>query len=71
MISALRSFAGRILHGWRGSLQIRVAATTLVLSAIVSVLLGVVLLQQIRNGLVDGKTRAATTVAAKPSSAPP
>jgi two-component system sensor histidine kinase MtrB len=59
MIPALRGFASAAVHRWRGSLQIRVAATTLVLSAIVSVLLGVVLLQQIRNGLVDGKTRAA------------
>ena len=59
MIPALRGFAGSVVHRWRGSLQIRVAATTLVLSAIVSALLGVVLLQQIRNGLVDGKTRAA------------
>ena len=59
MIPALRGFASAVVHRWRGSLQIRVAATTLVLSAIVSVLLGVVLLQQIRNGLVDGKTRAA------------
>ncbi|HET7310794.1 MAG TPA: MtrAB system histidine kinase MtrB [Mycobacteriales bacterium] len=59
MIPALRGFASTVVHHWRGSLQIRVAATTLVLSAIVSALLGVVLLQQIRNGLVDGKTRAA------------
>jgi two-component system, OmpR family, sensor histidine kinase MtrB len=59
MIPALRGFAGWLVHRWRGSLQIRIAATTLVLSAIVSALLGVVLLQQIRNGLVDGKTRAA------------
>ena len=59
MIPALRTFAVWVVHRWRGSLQIRVAATTLVLSAIVSMLLGVVLLQQIRNGLVDGKTRAA------------
>jgi len=59
MIPALRGFAVAVVHRWRGSLQIRVAATTLVLSAIVSALLGVVLLQQIRNGLVDGKTRAA------------
>jgi two-component system, OmpR family, sensor histidine kinase MtrB len=59
MTAALRGFASAVVHRWRGSLQIRVAATTLVLSAIVSALLGVVLLQQIRNGLVDGKTRAA------------
>src|SRR3954454_13660681 len=58
MIPALRSFAVWVVHRWRGSLQIRVAPTPLVLSAIVSMLLGVVLLQQIRNGLVDGKTRA-------------
>jgi two-component system sensor histidine kinase MtrB len=39
-------------------LQLRVAATTLVLSALVTILLGVVLLHQIRNGLLDAKTRA-------------
>ena len=37
MIPALRGFAGWVVHRWRGSLQIRVAATTLVLSAIVCI----------------------------------
>src|SRR5438270_654482 len=59
MIPEVRRFASWLVHRWRGSLQIRVAATTLVLSAIVSLLLGVVLLQQIRQGLINGKTRAA------------
>lgn len=55
MIPALRAFAAAVGHRWRGSLQIRVAATTLVLSALVSILLGLVLLGQIRNGLLDAK----------------
>ena len=40
-----RRFGLAVLHRWRGSLQLRVAATTLLLSALVTVLLGVVLLR--------------------------
>ena len=47
-----------VRHRWRGSLQLRVAATTLVLSAVVTALLGVILLNQIRNGLLDAKVRS-------------
>jgi two-component system sensor histidine kinase MtrB len=58
---APRDIFTAVLHRWRGSLQLRVAATTLVLSAIVTLVLGVVLLDQIRNGLLDAKTRASVS----------
>ncbi len=58
MTSAPQAFLAGALHRWRGSLQLRVASTTLVLSALAGVLLGVVLLHQIRDGLLDAKTRA-------------
>jgi two-component system sensor histidine kinase MtrB len=57
----LRDMGLAVRHKWRGSLQLRVAATTLVVSALVTLLLGVVLLHQIRNGLLDAKTRASVT----------
>jgi two-component system sensor histidine kinase MtrB len=53
-----RDLGAAVLHRWRGSLQLRVVATTLVLSAFVTALLGLVLLQQIRDGLLDAKVRA-------------
>ena len=57
----IRDVGMALRHRWRGSLQLRVAATTLVVSALVTVLLGVVLLHQIRNGLLDAKTRASVS----------
>ena len=43
----------RRLHGrWRSSLQLRVVATTLVVSAVVVSLLGFFLMQQIASGLL-------------------
>jgi two-component system sensor histidine kinase MtrB len=56
--TALRDFGSALLHRWRRSLQLRVAATTLLLSVLVTGLLGIVLLHQIREGLLDAKTRA-------------
>ena len=58
-MTVLKAAMARMLHTWRRSLQARVVITTLVLSALVSVLLGVVLLNQIRDGLLEAKTRAA------------
>ena len=58
MRSRLRAFGLAALHRWRGSLQLRVAATTLVLSMLVTGVLGLVLLHQIRNGLLNAKIRA-------------
>ena len=58
-MTRLKAVTMRLLHAWRASLQARVAVTTLVVSGLVAVLLGVVLLNQIRDGLLEAKTRAA------------
>jgi len=50
--------ATRLLHRWRGSLQTRVAVTTFLLSGLVVVLLGILLLHQIRSGILDAKQRS-------------
>jgi two-component system sensor histidine kinase MtrB len=55
MISDL---AARLLHRWRGSLQTRVAVTTFLLSGLVVLLLGILLSQQIRSGVLDAKQRS-------------
>jgi two-component system sensor histidine kinase MtrB len=44
---------------WRRSIQLRVVATTLLISALVVVVLGVFLMQQITTALLDGKEKAA------------
>jgi two-component system sensor histidine kinase MtrB len=61
VIDRLRALLATVRHRWRASLQLRVAATTLVLSLIVSVLVGVVLLHQVRDGLLDAKVRSSLT----------
>ncbi|HVV77871.1 MAG TPA: MtrAB system histidine kinase MtrB [Mycobacteriales bacterium] len=48
-----------IRHQWRSSLQTRVVATTLLLSATVSVLIGVTILHQVRSGLLSSAVRSA------------
>ena len=58
MIERPRALFAAARHRWRASLQLRVAATTLVLSLLVSLFVGVVLLSQIRNGLLDAKVRS-------------
>ena len=55
--------AGRAVHRWRRSLQLRVVATTLVVSGVVVLLLASLLLDQIGRGLVEAKTRDALTEA--------
>ncbi len=59
----MRSWAlgvGRaVRHQWRASLQTRVVATTLILSATVSVLIGVTILHQVRSGLLGSAVRSA------------
>ena len=60
-MTRLRALAARVLHRWRASLQTRVTLTTFVISVLVTALLGVVLLQQIRSGLLNAKTKAALT----------
>jgi two-component system sensor histidine kinase MtrB len=55
----LHGAVGRAHAGWRRSIRVRVATTTLVLSGLVVVLLGVFLMQQITNALLEAKERAA------------
>jgi two-component system, OmpR family, sensor histidine kinase MtrB len=48
-----------LVRRWRQSLELRIVATTLVVSAIVVALLGLVVLDQVKRGLIDAKTRVA------------
>ncbi|GAB2848816.1 two-component system sensor histidine kinase MtrB [Actinocorallia aurea] len=45
---------------WRRSIQVRVVTSTLLISTIVAVVLGVFLMQQITTALLDGKAEAAS-----------
>jgi two-component system sensor histidine kinase MtrB len=61
-----RRVASRVLAGgrwlvarWRRSLQLRVAATTMVVCGFVVVLVGVMLMHQITQGVLDNKVKAA------------
>ena len=56
-VAYVRRGATRAVHTWRASLQVRVAITTLVVSGVVVLLLGVVVLEQVRSGLLQAKTR--------------
>ncbi|MGI5398573.1 MtrAB system histidine kinase MtrB [Streptomyces sp. CA-135486] len=49
---------------WRRNIQLRVVATTLLMSLGVVLLLGLVVIGQVRNGLLDAKGRAAQSQAA-------
>jgi two-component system sensor histidine kinase MtrB len=55
----LRGMWGRSYARWRRSIQIRVVATTLLISALVVAVLGVFLMQQITTALLDAKEKAA------------
>ena len=55
----LRAALGRGHTSWRRSIHVRVITTTLVVSGIVVVVLGVFLMQQITNALLEAKERAA------------
>lgn len=48
-----------LLHGWRRSLQLRVVTATVILSALVVALVGALLLDQIADGVLQAKERAA------------
>src|SRR5688500_1607325 len=61
MTAPVRGLAGV----WRRSGQARVLLSTVALSAAVGVLLGVTLLQQISDGLVDSRVRAALDEASR------
>ncbi|QNN53613.1 MtrAB system histidine kinase MtrB [Nocardioides mesophilus] len=50
---------------WRRSIQARVVISTLLLSAVVATIVGMVLLNQVSDGLVDGKTRASVAEATR------
>lgn len=50
---------------WRTSIQARVVVSTLLLSALMSLLVGWVLLRQVSEGLVDSRTRSAVEEAAQ------
>src|SRR5947209_1696528 len=54
-----RAALGRARTGWRRSIRVRVATTTLVVSGLVVALLGIFLMQQITNALLEAKERAA------------
>ncbi|MGO4751639.1 two-component sensor histidine kinase, partial [Streptomyces sp. 2MCAF27] len=49
---------------WRRNIQLRVVATTLLMSLGVVLLLGLVVIGQVRNGLLDAKRHAAQGQAA-------
>ncbi|RAY14503.1 two-component sensor histidine kinase [Actinomadura craniellae] len=59
----MRRFTRRGVRGavtrWRRSIQVRVVASTMVISAIVVAILGVFLMQQITTALLDSKEKAA------------
>ena len=57
----VRRLLRRIVTRWRRSLQIRVVSSTLVASAIVVALLGIVVLEQVKSGLLQAKIRSSTS----------
>lgn len=59
----LRSPFRRAVGLYRRSIQLRVVATTLVLSVGVVALLGIVVMNQVRNGLLQAKLQSAQTQA--------
>ncbi|MBB6170138.1 two-component system sensor histidine kinase MtrB [Nocardiopsis mwathae] len=56
---AARGLVRAVHTRWRRSLELRVVTTTLVLSALVSAGLGVVLIDQVKSGLLEAKEQAA------------
>ncbi|XCM84003.1 MtrAB system histidine kinase MtrB [Kitasatospora sp. HUAS MG31] len=59
MVRQVRRPLLRLLKLYRRSIQLRVVATTLLLSVVVVLVLGVVVVAQVRNGLLDTKKHAA------------
>jgi two-component system sensor histidine kinase MtrB len=60
-----RAVVGRLRRRWHRSLQLRVVATTLVISVLVVAALGFVLVQQIAGGLLANERTAALTQTAE------
>ncbi len=56
---AARGLVRAVHTRWRRSLQLRVVSTTLVISALVTAVLGFFLMQQVQSGLLDAKENAA------------
>ncbi|MDA0566157.1 HAMP domain-containing histidine kinase [Streptomonospora sp. S1-112] len=56
---AARALVRGVHHRWRRSLQLRVVTTTLLISALVTAVLGFFLVQQVLTGLLDAKREAA------------
>ncbi|MBB4933875.1 two-component system sensor histidine kinase MtrB [Lipingzhangella halophila] len=56
---AARGLVRAVHSRWRRSLQLRVVSTTLVISAVVTAVLGFFLIQQVQSGLLDAKESAA------------
>jgi two-component system, OmpR family, sensor histidine kinase MtrB len=56
----VRRLLRRMVTRWRRSIQIRVVSSTLVVSAVVVVLLGLVVLEQVKSGLLQAKIRSST-----------
>ncbi len=54
----IRRVLRRATQRWRRSIQVRVVSSTLVVSAIVVALLGFVVLQQVKEGLIQAKLRS-------------
>jgi two-component system sensor histidine kinase MtrB len=57
--------AGLVARRWHRSLQLRVIGTTLVVSVAVVAVLGIFLMQQIANGLLNSELKAATIQASE------
>jgi two-component system sensor histidine kinase MtrB len=58
-----RAVLGRLRRRWHRSLQLRVVATTMVISALVVAVIGFFLVQQITSGLLANERKAALTQA--------
>ena len=59
LVRAVTGLLRAAVTSWRRSLQLRVVTTTLLVSGVVVVLLGIVLLDQVTQGLLEAKVRVA------------
>ena len=57
--SGLRHAAEQVVDAWRRSLQLRVGATTVVITGIVVVLIGIFLVDKVSGGILHAKRDAA------------
>ena len=61
--SGIATVARRALEAWRGSLQLRVGATTVVVTGVVVLVIGVFLVNQVTTGILHAKRDAAVSQA--------